>query len=210
MIDLYSWGTPNGRKITIMLEELGIEYNMHPINIMKDDQFKPEFLKISPNNKIPAIVDSDNGLTLLESGAIMMYLAEKTGKFMPTETKARWATIEWLMFQMGGVGPMMGQAHHFVKYNPDKSEYASARYLLETKRLYKVIDERLADNKWLNGDSYSIADMAVWPWAARHDWQTVDLNDYPSVAKWYTNIASRPATQAGWNVPETEQKIPMP
>ena len=183
---------------------------MHPINIMKDDQFKPEFLKISPNNKIPAIVDSDNGLTLLESGAIMMYLAEKTGKFMPTETKARWATIEWLMFQMGGVGPMMGQAHHFVKYNPDKSEYASARYLLETKRLYKVIDERLADNKWLNGDSYSIADMAVWPWAARHDWQTVDLNDYPSVAKWYTNIASRPATQAGWNVPETEQKIPMP
>ncbi|MDE0993194.1 MAG: glutathione S-transferase N-terminal domain-containing protein [Rhodospirillales bacterium] len=210
MIDLYSWGTPNGRKITIMLEELGIEYTMYPVNIMKDDQFKPEFLKISPNNKIPAIVDSDNGQTLFESGAIMMYLAEKTGKFMPTEGKARWATIEWLMFQMGGVGPMMGQAHHFVKYNPDKSEYASARYLLETKRLYKVIDERLADNEWLNGDSYSIADMAVWPWAARHDWQTVDLNDYSNVAKWYTKIANRPATQAGWNVPVTEQKIPMP
>ena len=210
MIDLYSWGTPNGRKITIMLEELGIEYTMYPVNIMKDDQFKPEFLKISPNNKIPAIVDSDNGQTLFESGAIMMYLAEKTGKFMPTEGKARWATIEWLMFQMGGVGPMMGQAHHFVKYNPDKSEYASARYLLETKRLYKVIDERLADNEWLNGDSYSIADMAVWPWAARHDWQTVDLNDYSYVAKWYTKIANRPATQAGWNVPVTEQKIPMP
>ena len=210
MIDLYSWGTPNGRKITIMLEELGIEYTMYPVNIMKDDQFKPEFLKISPNNKIPAIVDSDNGQTLFESGAIMMYLAEKTGKFMPTEGKARWATIEWLMFQMGGVGPMMGQAHHFVKYNPDKSEYASARYLLETKRLYKVVDERLADNEWLNGDSYSIADMAVWPWAARHDWQTVDLNDYPNVAKWYTKIANRPATQTGWNVPVTEQKIPMP
>jgi len=210
MIDLYSWGTPNGRKITIMLEELGLEYAMHPINIMKDDQFRPEFLAISPNNKIPAIVDNDNGQTLFESGAIMMYLAEKTGKFMPTEAKARWATIEWLMFQMGGVGPMMGQAHHFVKYNPDKSEYASTRYLAETKRLYKVMDGRLANNEWLNGDSYSIADMAIWPWAARHDWQTVDLNDYPNVARWYTNIANRPATLAGWNVPETEQKIPMP
>jgi GST-like protein len=210
MIDLYSWGTPNGRKVTIMLEELRLEYTMHPINIMKDDQFHPEFLAISPNNKIPAIVDNDNGQTLFESGAIMMYLAEKTGKFMPTKPKARWATIEWLMFQMGGVGPMMGQAHHFVKYNPDKSEYASARYLAETKRLYKVMDERLANNEWLNGDGYSIADMAIWPWAARHDWQTVDLNDYPNVARWYINIANRPATLVGWNVPETEQKIPMP
>ena len=210
MIDLYSWGTPNGRKITIMLEEVGLEYVLHPINITKDDQFQPEFLAISPNNKIPAIVDRDNGQTLFESGAIMMYLAEKTGKFMPTEAKARWATIEWLMFQMGGVGPMMGQAHHFVKYNSDKSEYASARYLAETKRLYKVMDERLTSHEWLNGDNYSIADMAIWPWAARHDWQTVNLNDYPNVARWYTNIANRPATQAGWNVPETEQKIPMP
>jgi GST-like protein len=210
MIDLYSWGTPNGRKITIMLEELGLEYAMHPINIMKDDQFRSEFLAISPNNKIPAIIDNDNGQTLFESGAIMMYLAEKTGKFMPTEAKARWATIEWLMFQMGGVGPMMGQTHHFVKYNPDKSEYASERYLAETKRLYKVMDERLANNEWLNGESYSIADMAIWPWAARHDWQTIDLNDYPNVAHWYINIANRPATLIGWNVPKTEQKIPMP
>ncbi len=210
MIDLYSWGTPNGRKITIMLEELGLEYTMHPINIAKDDQFKPEFLAISPNNKIPAIVDTDNGQTLFESGAILMYLAEKTGKFMPTEDKARWATIEWLMFQMGGVGPMMGQTHHFVKYNADKSAYASDRYLTETKRLYKVMDARLANNEWLNGDSYSIADIATWPWVARHDWQTVDLNDYPNVARWYKTIAARPATQRGWNVPETEQKIPMP
>jgi GST-like protein len=210
MIDLYSWGTPNGRKITIMLEELGLKYTMHPINIMKDDQFRPEFLAISPNNKIPAIVDNDNGQTLFESGAIMMYLAEKTGKFMPMEAKARWSTIEWLMFQMGGVGPMMGQAHHFVKYNPDKSEYASARYLTETKRLYKVMDGRLANNEWLNGYSYSIADIAIWPWTARHDWQTVDLNYYPNVARWYIKIANRPATLAGWNVPETEQKIPMP
>ena len=210
MIDLYSWGTPNGRKITIMLEELGLDYTMHPIRIGEGDQFKPEFLAISPNNKIPAIVDNDNGQTLFESGAIMMYLAEKTGKFMPTEPKARWATIEWLMWQMGGVGPMMGQVHHFVKFNADKSEYASERYLNEAKRLYKVMDERLADNEWLNGDGYSIADMAVWPWAARHDWQTIDLNDYPNVARWYTAIANRPATQAGWNNPPTDQKIPMP
>jgi len=210
MIDLYSWGTPNGRKITIMLEELGLDYTMHTINIAKDEQFGADFLAISPNNKIPAIIDSDNGQTLFESGAILMYLAEKTGKFMPTEDKARWATIEWLMFQMGGVGPMMGQTHHFVKYNPDKSEYASDRYLNETKRLYKVMDERLADNDWLNGDSYSVADIATWPWIARHDWQTVDLNDYPNVARWYKTIAERPATQRGWNVPATDQKIPMP
>ena len=210
MIDLYSWGTPNGRKVTNMLEETGLEYTMHPINISKDDQFKPEFLAISPNNKIPAIVDSDNGQTLFESGAILMYLAEKTGKFMPTEAKARWATIEWLMWQMGGVGPMMGQVHHFVKYNPDKSEYASERYLNEAKRLYKVMNERLEKNEWLNADSYSIADIAVWPWIARHDWQTIDLNDYPNVARWYVAIANRPATQRGWNNPPTEQKIPMP
>ena len=210
MIDLYSWGTPNGRKITLMLEETGLDYTMHPINIAKDDQFKPEFLAISPNNKIPAIVDSDNGQTLFESGAILMYLAEKTGQFMPTEGKARWATIEWLMWQMGGVGPMMGQVHHFVKYNPDKSEYASDRYLTEAKRLYKVMNERLEKNEWLNGDSYSIADIATWPWIARHDWQTLDLNDYPNVARWYTTIVNRPATLRAWNNPATDQKIPMP
>ena len=210
MINLYSWGTPNGRKITIMLEELELDYILHPINITRDDQFEAEFLAISPNNKIPAIIDSDNGQTLFESGAIMMYLAEKTGKLMPDKPKARWATIEWLMFQMGGVGPMMGQAHHFVKFNPDKSEYASVRYLTEVKRLYKVIDERLVNNEWLNGDSYSIADMAIWPWVARYDWQTIDLNDYPNVVHWYIAIANRPATQAGWNNPKTEQKIPMP
>ncbi len=210
MIDLYSWGTPNGRKITIALEELGLEYTMHTINIMKDEQFGADFLAISPNNKIPAIIDRDNDQSIFESGAILMYLAEKTGKLMPTDDKARWATIEWLMFQMGGVGPMMGQTHHFVKFNPDKSEYAADRYLNETKRLYKVMDERLANNEWLNGDSYSIADIATWPWIARHDWQTVSLKDYPNVARWYTAIAERPATQRGWNVPATDQKIPMP
>ena len=210
MIDLYSWGTPNGRKITIMLEEVGLEYTMHPIRIGEGDQFKPEFLAISPNNKIPAIVDNDNGQTLFESGAILMYLANKTGQLMPKEGEGYWRTIEWLMWQMGGVGPMMGQVHHFVKFNPDKSQYAADRYLDEAKRLYKVMNERLADNEWLNGEGYSIADIATWPWTARHDWQTVDLNDYPNVARWYTAIANRPATQRGWNVPETDQKIPMP
>lgn len=210
MIDLYTWGTPNGRKVTIMLEELGLDYTVHPIHIGQGDQHKPEFLAISPNNKIPAIVDNDNGMKMMESGAILMYLAEKTGKLMPTGDKARWATIEWLMWQMGGVGLMMGQVHHFVKYNAGVSEYAEDRYLSEAKRLYKVMNERLADNEYLNGDDYSIADIAVWPWIARHDWQTVDLNDYPNVARWYTAIANRPAVQKGWNVPQTDQKIPMP
>lgn len=210
MIELYTWGTPNGRKITIMLEELGLAYNVHPIRIGEGDQFKPEFLAISPNNKIPAIVDTDTGQSVFESGAIMMYLAEKTGKLMPKDGKSHWATIEWLMWQMGGAGPIMGQVHHFVKYNPDASEYASDRFLTEAKRLYTVMDTRLADNEYLNGEGYSIADIAVWPWIARHDWQTINLNDYPNVARWYTAIASRPAVQKGWNVPASDQKIPMP
>ncbi len=210
MIELYTWGTPNGRKITIMLEELGLDYNVHPIRIGEGDQFKPEFLAISPNNKIPAIVDTDTGQSVFESGAIMIYLAEKTGKLMPKDGPAHWATLEWLMWQMGGAGPAMGQVHHFVKFNPDASEYASERFLTEAKRLYKVMDTRLADNEFLNGDSYSIADIAVWPWIARHDWQTINLNDYPNVARWYTAIANRPAVQKGWGVPATDQKIPMP
>ena len=210
MIDLYTWTTPNGRKVTIMLEEVGLEYDHHPIHIGQGDQHKPEFLEICPNNKIPAIVDRDNGVKMFESGAILMYLAEKTGKLMPTEDKARWATIEWLMWQMGGVGPMMGQVHHFTKYNPGLAPYAEERYLTEGKRLYRVMNGRLADNEYLNGEGYSIADIATWPWIARHDWQTVDLNEYPNVARWYTEIADRPAVQKGWNIPETDQKIPMP
>ena len=210
MIDLYTWGTPNGRKVTIMLEETGLEYILHPINIGQGDQHKLEFLAISPNNKIPAIVDNDNGTKMMESGAILMYLAQKTGKFLPSDEKARWATIEWLMWQMGGVGPIMGQVHHFTKYNPGVSDYAEDRYLTEAKRLYKVMNERLEENDWLNGDSYSIADIAVWPWIARHDWQTVDLNDYPNVANWYTTVAGHDAVQRGWNLPPSDQKIPMP
>ena len=210
MIDFYTWTTPNGRKVAIMLEETGLEYTVHTIHIGQGEQHDPEFLKLSPNNKIPAISDKETGTQMMESGAILMYLAEKTGQFMPTSEKARWATIEWLMFQMGGVGPSMGQVHHFTKFNLGVSEYAQDRYLNEAKRLYGVMDKRLANNEWLNGHSYSIADIAVWPWTARHDWQTINLNDYPNVARWYVAMCERSAVQRGWNIPPTDQKIPMP
>lgn len=210
MIDLYTWFTPNGRKVSLMLEECGLEYTTHAINIGKDDQFAPEFLKISPNNKVPAIVDNDNGKSLMESGAILMYLADKTGKFWPQDPGNKWSTMEWLMFQMGGVGPMFGQCHHYSKYNPGKAPYAEDRYLNETKRLYGVMNQKLGKTGFLACDEYTIADMAVWPWVARFDWQTVDLNDFPNVLRWYLEILDRPATRRGWNVPENEQEIPMP
>ena len=210
MIDLYTWTTPNGRKISIMLEETGLEYTVHKVHIGQGEQHNPEFLEISPNNKIPAIIDQDTNVQMMESGAILMYLAEKTDQFLPSEHKARWATIEWLMFQMGGVGPFMGQVHHFTKFNAGISPYAEERYLNEARRLYGVLDKRLADTQWLNGHSYSIADIAVWPWAARHDWQNVDLHYYPNVTRWYTKICDRPAVQRGWNIPATDQQIPMP
>ncbi len=210
MIDLYTWFTPNGRKVSLMLEECGLDYTVHAINIGKDEQFTPEFLKISPNNKIPAIVDNDSGKSLMESGAIMMYLAEKSGKFWPQDPDNRWSTVEWLMFQMGGVGPMFGQCHHFTKYNPGKAPYAQERYLAETRRLYGVMDRKLAKTAYLACNEYTIADMAVWPWVARFDWQTVDLNEYPNVRRWYLEIVERPATRKGWNVPENDQEIPMP
>tara|TARA_R110000787_G_scaffold137949_2_gene251583 strand:+ start:299 stop:931 length:633 start_codon:yes stop_codon:yes gene_type:complete len=210
VIDLYTWFTPNGRKVSIMLEECGLDYTTHAVNIGKDEQFDPAFLKISPNNKIPAIVDRDNGLSLMESGAILMYLAEKSGKLWPQDPDGKWKTVEWLMFQMGGVGPMFGQTHHYTKYNPGKAPYAEERYLNETKRLYGVMNEKLGKTAYLAGDEYTIADIAVWPWTARHDWQTVDLNDYPNVRRWYLDIVERPATRKGWNVPANEQEIPMP
>ncbi len=210
MIDLYTWFTPNGRKVSLMLEECELEYTTHAIDIANDEQFTPEFLKISPNNKIPAIVDNDKGKSLMESGAIMMYLADKTGKFWPTDLENKWSTVEWLMFQMGGVGPMFGQCHHFTKYNPDKAPYAQDRYHDETKRLYGVMNERLSKSGFLACDEYTIADMAVWPWIARFDWQSVDLNEFPNVRRWYLEILDRPATRRGWNVPENEQEIPMP
>ena len=210
MIELYTWSTPNGRKVSIMLEELGLAYEVHPINIGKDEQFQPHFLEISPNNKIPAIRDTETGMSVFESGAILIYLAEKTGKLMATDAKTRIATLEWLMWQMGGFGPMLGQAHHFLKFNPGKSEYAEERFSKETHRLYGVLDRRLAEHEYLAGD-YSIADIAAWPWASRFEWQQMDLNAYPNVKRWYTAIAARPAVIKGYDVPVPQPGgIPMP
>jgi len=207
MIDLYTWGTPNGRKVSIMLEEVGLEYNVHSIDITKDDQFAPAFLKISPNNKIPAIVDQDNGLSLMESGAILLYLAEKTGQLMPENHK--WQVYEWLMFQMGGFGPMLGQAHHFLRFNKEASKYASDRYRNESQRLYGVLNTHLEKNEYV-ATEYSIADIAIWPWASRFEWQEVDLNQFPNVKRWYLEIAARPAVQKGYKVPSDLGDIPVP
>jgi GSH-dependent disulfide-bond oxidoreductase len=209
MIDLYTWSTPNGRKVSIMLEECGLAYAAHAVNITKDEQFKPEFLKISPNNRIPAIIDRDNGRSLFESGAILLYLAEKTGKFWPADAARHWQTVEWLMWQMGGIGPMIGQVHHFVRNNKGKAPYAEERYLKETHRLYGVLDKRLAQEAYVAGE-YSIADMAIWPWVSRFEWHTVDLNQYANVARWYKAIAARPAVARGYDVPVKQPGIPMP
>jgi GSH-dependent disulfide-bond oxidoreductase len=209
MIELYTWSTPNGRKASIMLEEVGLPYVVFPINIQKGDQFAPEFLKISPNNRIPAIIDKDTGLSIFESGAILMYLANKTGQLWPAEGEAHWRTIEWLMWQKGGFGPMLGQAHHFLKYNPGKAPYAEERYGTETKRLYGVLERRLQEVEYLAGD-YSIADIATWPWASRFEWQQIDLEEFPNVKRWYLAIANRPAVRKGYCVPNPDDEIPMP
>ncbi len=210
MIDLYTWTTPNGRKVSIMLEEIELAYETHAINIGEDEQFTPEFLAISPNNKIPAIVDRDNGRSLMESGAILMYLAEKTGKLWPSDDDGKWRTMEWLMMQMGSVGPMLGQTHHFVKYNSGKAPYAEDRYLTENKRIYGVLDKRLGEAAYLAGDTYSIADIATYPRIARWDWQTMNLNDHPNLKRWYLELSARPAVQRGFDVPKKVQEIPMP
>ena len=210
MIDLFTWSTPNGRKVSIMLEEIGLDYEVHAINITKGEQHDPKFLEISPNNKIPVIVDRDNGLSLMESGAILQYLARKSGQFMPTTDTEFWKMQEWLMFQMASVGPMFGQVHTFVRYGESKNVEASERYLKECHRLYGVMDNHLFDKNYFLGANYSIVDIAIFPWIGRHDWQTVNLNDYPNVAKWYVNLAKRPAVKRGWNVPENDQVMPMP
>jgi GSH-dependent disulfide-bond oxidoreductase len=200
MIDLYFWVTPNGYKITIMLEEVGLPYNVIPINIGKGDQFKPEFLKLSPNNKIPALVDHDGPgggpLAIFESGAILMYLAEKSARLMPSETAARYNVIQWLMFQMASVGPMLGQAHHFRRYAPEKIQYAIDRYTNEARRIYDVIDRRLGEADYLAGE-YSIADIATFPWLIPHNWQGQALEDFPNLKRWYDAINARPAVQRG-------------
>ena len=207
MIDFYTWTTPNGRKVSILLEELGLDYTAHAIDITKDEQFAPDFLKISPNNKIPAIFDHETGLALMESGAIMVYLAEKTGQFLPTETKARAQVMQWLMWQMGGFGPMLGQAHHFLKYNAGKSAYAEDRFGTEAQRLYRVLNTQLEGRDFVAGD-YSIADMALWPWASRYEWQQIDLSAYPHVRAWYQRLLERPAVQRGYQVPKDMGAIP--
>ena len=209
MIDLYTWTTPNGRKISIMLEEIGLPYKAIGVNIGNREQFDPAFLEISPNNKIPAIVDQDEGVSMMESGAILIYLAEKTGKLMPQSGRAKWEALEWLMMQMGGVGPMLGQTHHFVFYNEGKSPYAEERYLKENARIYGVLDKRLGDKEYLAGE-YSIADIATWPWIARHPRQRMDLHEYPNLLRWYLAIAGRPAVQRGYDVPEKVEDIPIP
>lgn len=209
MIDLWTWNTPNGRKVSIMLEELALPYTVKPVNIGKGEQHTPEFLRVSPNNKIPAMVDHETGLSLMESGAIMLYLAEKTGRLMPKEPEGRYRVLEWLMWQMGGVGPMLGQVHHFHHFNPGIAEYAEDRFMKEAQRLYGVLDRRLEGREFV-ADDYTIADIAIWPWMARFDWQDVDLNAFPNVKRWYTAIAQRPAVQRGYHVPEYVQDIPMP
>ena len=212
MIDLYTWHTPNGRKVSIMLEEIGMTYNVFPINIAKDEQFQPHFLEVSPNNRIPAIVDKENNnYSLFESGAILMYLAEKSGKLInKSNSDEYFRTIEWLMWQMGGVGPMFGQVLHFVKYNKGKSAYAEERYSKEARRLYGVMDKRLGQNQYISGKEYSIADISIWPWTARFDWQEIDLSEYKNVTRWYKEMADRPAVQKGWLVPQNDQLIPSP
>jgi GST-like protein len=208
MIDLYTWTTPNGRKVSIALEELGLPYAVHPIDISKDEQFQPDFLKIAPNNRIPAIVDRDTGLALMESGAILIYLADKTGRLLAREGEARYRAIEWVMWQMGGLGPMLGQAHHFLRAKPGASAYAEERYVSEAKRLYGVLDRRLAGRDYI-ADEYSIADIACWPWISRYEWHQVDISAFPNVRRWYLALAARPAVQRGYNVPQPAE-IAMP
>jgi GST-like protein len=207
MIDFYTWTTPNGRKVSILLEELGVDYEVHSINITQGDQNSPAFLKISPNNKIPAIIDRDNGMSLMESGAILVYLAEKYGKFLPKDSIARAEVNEWLMWQMGGFGPILGQAHHFLHFNPGKSDYAEARFRSEVARLYGVLDRRLEGRDYIC-DDYSIADMACWPWVSRYEWQQVNLADYPNVRSWYQRLLARDAVQKGYHIPKHMGEIP--
>jgi GST-like protein len=204
MIDLYTWTTPNGRKVSILLEELALSYTVHPVNIAQGEQHTPEYVAINPNGRIPALIDRDGpggqALTVFESGAILIYLAEKTGRFLPREPRPRYAVLQWLMVQMGGVGPMFGQNHHFRRSAPEPVPYALERYAKETERLYGVLDGRLAAAPYLAGE-YSIADMATYPWVARHEWHKVELARYPHVRRWYEEIGRRPAVVRGMDVP---------
>ena len=211
MLDLYTWMTPNGRKISIMLEEIGMPYRVHAVDIARNEQFLPEFLAIAPNNKIPAIVHETDGrrIALMESGAILIYLADVSGQLLPTDAR-RYEVLQWLMWQMAGFGPMLGQAHHFLRYAPGKSEYAEQRFIDEVRRLYGVLDAQLARHAFVAGDDYTIADIAIWPWASRHEWHRVDLTAYPNVLRWYRTVAARPAVQRGYHIPSKVNEIPLP
>lgn len=204
MIDLYTWGTPNGRKVSVMLEECGLEYRAHKVDIGTGEQFREEFVAINPNSKIPAIVDYDGpggrAFRLFESGAILVYLAEKCGRFLSKDERGRYDALQWLMFQMGGVGPMFGQAHHFLRAAKEPIPYAIERYTKEARRLYAVLDRRLAHAPFLARE-YSIADIATYPWVARHDWHKVELADFPNVKRWFDTIGARPAVARGMAVP---------
>ncbi len=203
MIDLHYWPTPNGHKITLFLEETGLDYAIHPVDISAGEQFRPEFLAISPNNRMPAIVDTapaDGGapICVFESGAILQYLAEKTGRFLPGDIRERAATLEWLFWQVGGLGPMAGQNHHFVQYAPEPIPYAIDRYVRETARLYGVLNKRLDGRAFIVGDDYTIADMACYPWIVPHEKQRQDLADFPHLKRWYDAIVARPAAQRAY------------
>jgi GSH-dependent disulfide-bond oxidoreductase len=201
VIDLYTFTTPNGRKASVMLEEVGLPYNTHVIDIRKNDQFTPEFVAINPNSKIPAIVDHETEMTIFESGAILMYLAEKTGQFLPTQPKQRYQVIEWLFLQMGSIGPMFGQLNHFRKYAPEQIPYAIERYEKETLRLYSVLDKQLQEQEFICGD-YSIADIATYPWVAIYEFQGLTLDNHPNLKRWVEMIRQRPAVQKGMMVPQ--------
>ncbi len=205
MIELYTWATPNGRKISIMLEECGLPYSVHKVDITKNQQFTPDFLKVSPNNKIPGIVDTDGPggqpYACFESGAILLYLADKTNRFLPADRARRFDAVQWLMWQMGGFGPMLGQTHHFVRFASEQVPYAIKRFSDETRRLYGVLDKRLGAVEWCGGAEYTIADIATYPWAARHEWHKIDLAEFPNVRRWYDQMGQRPAVKKGMSVP---------
>ena len=210
MIDFYTWSTPNGRKVSIMLEECKLDYNLIPINIIKDEQFEEKFLNISPNNKIPAIYDHETNISMMESGSILLYLSEKTGVFFPKNDTDRWKRDEWLMFQMASLGPMLGQVHHFIKFNAGKSVYAEERYYNEAMRIYSVLDKRLGESEFVAGKDYGIVDISIWPWISRYEWQNIDLNKFSNILRWYKEIASREAVIKGYDVPNTGAEIPIP
>ena len=211
MFDLYTWTTPNGRKVSILLEELKIDYNIISIDIDKGDQFSEKFQSISVDNKIPIIFDYEKKVYIKESGIILIYLAEKYKKFIPSDEN-RFDTLQWLMWQMSALGPICGQAHHFLYYNPGKSEYSENRFKKNTENLYKILNNRLEKFQYVSGANngeYTIADIAIWPWIARHKRHQINLNDYPGVLRWYKEIYERPAVQKGYHIPHFEEEIPL-